>query len=190
MLFRSRLVRAVAASEAPVICGVGHETDFTLCDFAADLRAPTPTAAAELATRTTILDLVSYLQNVRADLSSLTLSHLNTKKIFSSALIARLRYVSPSRRIQSDRQRLDDLSRRALAALNYRVQLHAAHLKGFASRLEALSPQGVLNRGYAIVTRMVDGSVVTRIKQAKAGEQIRVRVSDGQFDAEITNPKS
>jgi exodeoxyribonuclease VII large subunit len=137
-----RVVRAVTASSVPVISGVGHETDFTLCDFAADLRAPTPTAAAELATPITILDLQAELQNYVSRLASSTLS--------------------------------------LVSALIHRIQLQSAHVKGMTRRLEALSPLAVLARGYAVVTRKDDGSVVSRV--AQAGSEMKVRVSDGEFD--------
>jgi exodeoxyribonuclease VII large subunit len=94
-----RVVRAVAMSAAPVICGVGHETDFTLCDFAADLRAPTPTAAAELATQITMIDLRASLQNYKSRILSATLKYLAEQKASLSSLVSQLRYVSPDRRI-------------------------------------------------------------------------------------------
>jgi len=174
-----RVVRAVAMSEVPVICGVGHETDFTLCDFAADLRAPTPTAAAELATQITLLDLSAELQSYRNRLTSSTLSLLTEHKTVLSSLISELRYASPQRGIQSERQRVDELARRAHSSLAYRVQLQSTHVNGLQKRLAALSPLAVLARGYAVVTRKDDGSVVSRVAQASG--TMNVRVSDGEF---------
>jgi exodeoxyribonuclease VII large subunit len=175
-----RVVRAVALSTVPIICGVGHETDFTLCDFAADLRAPTPTAAAELATQITMLDLRASLQNYRTRLVTATLKYLAEQKTSLSSLAAQLRYVSPDRRIQSERQRVDELTRRAHSSLFHHIQLESAHVKGMQRRLEALNPNAVLARGYAVVTRKEDGSVVSRV--AQASDEMKVRVSDGEFE--------
>jgi len=174
-----RLVRAVAASNAPVICGVGHETDFTLCDFAADLRAPTPTAAAELATQVTLSDLAATVRDANRRLIASTLNLLTAQRSGLSALAASLRYASPERRLRSERQRLDDFSRRALSALVHHTQLQASHVDGLARRLESLSPLAVLARGYAVLTRKADGRVVSHV--ADASHEMRVRVSDGEF---------
>ena len=179
-----RVVRAVAMSSVPVISGVGHETDFTLCDFAADLRAPTPTAAAELATQITLIDLRASLQNYKTRLLSATLDLLAEQKTSLSSLVSQLRYVSPDRRIQSDRQRVDELSRRAHASLFHHIQLQSTHVRGMQRRLEALNPSAVLARGYAVVTRKADGSIVSRVEQA--GDEMKVRVSDGEFEVRKT----
>ena len=184
-----RVVRAVAASHVPVICGVGHETDFTLCDFAADVRAPTPTAAAELATQITMLDLRAGLQNYKTRILTATLQLLAEQKTSLSSLVSQLRYVSPDRRIQSERQRVDELARRAHSSLFHHLQLQSTHVKGMERRLAALNPLAVLARGYAVVTRKEDGSVIARVAQASA--EMKVRVSDGEFEVrKIENRKS
>lgn len=175
-----RVVRAVAASEAPVIAGVGHETDFTLCDFAADLRAPTPTAAAELATQITFEDLQYQLSTFQSRLVSSALDLIAEQKATLSSLASQLHYLSPARRIQSETQRVDELSRRMLSSLIHRIQLQSSHVKGMTRRLEALSPLAVLARGYAVVTRKEDGGVVSRV--AQAADEMKVRVSDGEFE--------
>jgi exodeoxyribonuclease VII large subunit len=182
------VVRAVAASKTPVISGVGHETDFTLCDFAADLRAPTPTAAAELATQITLLDLAAYVRDAESRLTSLTLNLLSAQRGDLSTLAASLRYSSPERRLRSERQRADDLARRALSALHHRTRLQSARVDGMARRLEALSPLAVLARGYAVVTRKNDGSVISHVAEADA--EMRVRVSDGEFEVNLKHDMS
>jgi exodeoxyribonuclease VII large subunit len=185
-----RVVRAVADSPIPIICGVGHETDFTLVDFAADLRAPTPTAAAELATQLTLLDLLAQLENYRGRLAAATMSQIADQRNLLSSLTTALRYASPERRILSERQRVDELSRRAHSSLLHRIQLQSTHVRGTQRRLEALNPLAVLARGYAVVTRKEDGSVISHVAQTTPGQQIQIRVSDGQLDAEIKNRKS
>jgi exodeoxyribonuclease VII large subunit len=175
----ARVVRAVAMSVVPIICGVGHETDFTLCDFAADLRAPTPTAAAELATPITMIDLRAGLHSYKTRILSAMLNLLSEQKASLSSVELELRYVSPDRRIQSGRQRVDELARRARSSLFHHLQLQSAQVQGMERRLQALNPMEVLRRGYAVVTRKDDGSVVSRV--AQAGDEMNVRVSDGEF---------
>ena len=182
-----RVVRAVVDSKAPVICGVGHETDFTLCDFASDLRAPTPTAAAELATQTTLDDLYVQLAQHASRITDLTTSLIAEQKGVISAFSSRLRYVSPERRIQSEYQHLDELSRRAYSIFSHRIQLQASTVDGISKRLQSLNPEGVLSRGYAIITNKDDGAVVSRVAQAQG--EMKVRVSDGEFEV-IVNRKS
>jgi exodeoxyribonuclease VII large subunit len=174
------VVRAVANSKAPTISGVGHETDFTLTDFAADLRAATPTAAAELATQITIDNLQSLISDYQSRLINLTLNLVADQKNFLLTLTARLKYNSPERRIESEYQNLDELSRRAFSALTHRIQLHKSNVEGISKRLQSLNPEGVLSRGYAIITRTSDGLVVSKVSQAKG--DLKVRVSDGEFD--------
>jgi exodeoxyribonuclease VII large subunit len=175
-----QVVRAVADSKTPVICGVGHETDFTLCDFAADLRAPTPTAAAELATQTTVADLQDLLTSYSSHLSHSALGRVAEQKASISVLRSRLNYVSPERRIRSEYQHLDELSRRAFSALTHRIQLQSNHANGLSKRLLSLNPEGILLRGYAIITCKEDGALVSKVSQARG--RMNVRVSDGEFE--------
>ena len=181
-----RVVRAVAASDAPVISGVGHETDFTLTDFAADLRAPTPTAAAELATPVTLFDLASAMSDLgqRAEMAMTSLLERGRNDL--SNIESRLRFYSPARRLQSERQRADEWIRRLVAAQAHRLALEANKVEGMGKRLEALSPFQVLARGYAVVTRQADGSLVRSVEDVREGEGLRVRVSDGEVEGTVT----
>lgn len=183
-----RVVRAVAASEIPIICGVGHETDFTLADFAADLRAPTPTAAAELATQITAAALQDDLRARALQLSELIRNVLTERGDELSLAAAGLRFQSPSRRIVSGRQRLDELARRADSAAAHSLALAGSSLDGLHKRLEALNPTQVMARGYAIVRRKQDGVLVRTVKQARGG--LVVRVSDGEFEAEAAKGRA
>jgi exodeoxyribonuclease VII large subunit len=179
------LVRAIAASPIPIITGVGHETDFTLADFAADLRAPTPTAAAELATPYTFADLSALLQGSRARLNDLLTRQLQTRAQALQAHRSALRYHSPARRLPTEAQRVDDLARRAQRSLTHRVQMEETRLAGFLSRLNALNPLAILQRGYAIVTDQTSGQVLQSTRQAQAGQILRVKLAHGALKTRI-----
>ncbi|MCX6069049.1 MAG: exodeoxyribonuclease VII large subunit [Chloroflexi bacterium] len=180
-----RVVRAVAASKSPIITGVGHETDFTLVDFASDLRAPTPTAAAELATPITILDLAGALRADRLRLNEVLNREIEERRAGLESLNAGLRFYSPARRLQTESQRLDELTRRAARALTQRLALASAHLAGITRRLESLSPLAVLSRGYAVVMRLKDGKIVETARQAPGGSDLRVRLAAGSLNVKV-----
>lgn len=178
-----RVVRAVSASAIPIICGVGHETDFTLADFAADLRAPTPTAAAELATPITVLDLQANVASARTEMQKAELAVLGDYRNAILSAVQDLRFQSPIRRIQTGRQQVDDLAHRAAAGQVHTLAIVKSELLGMDRRLAALSPLEVLARGYAVVTRQADGKIVRKVADAR--DAIRVRVSDGEFGARV-----
>lgn len=175
-----RVVRAVANSKTPIISGVGHETDFTLSDFAADLRAATPTAAAELATQITLDDLLLRITDYESRLTNLIFNLLTNLRHLTTSLTSRLKYNSPNRRIESEIQRIDELSRRTISLMMHRIQLHQSNVDGISKRLHSLNPEGILARGYAIITRKEDGLVVSKISHATG--DLKVRVSDGEFE--------
>jgi exodeoxyribonuclease VII large subunit len=178
------VVRAVIASAAPVITGVGHETDFTLVDFAADLRAPTPTAAAELATSMTILDLQSGLMQMKRILSDSVQEKIGNQRELLEWTESRFRLHSPARRLQSERQRVDELDRRVNRAQNHCLELMTAQQRGLENRLLALSPLAVLQRGFAVVTK--NKKVVTSQTQVFEGDEVLVRVRDGEFNTRVS----
>jgi len=181
------VARAIAASQAPVITGVGHETDFTIADFVADLRAPTPTAAAEMATPNRE-DLLIDLNGAKQRLAQMVASQLSDQRWQLNELQARLKRLSPETRIQSDRQRLDELSYRTARSLSHFLEIQRAHLTATEQRLTDLNPQTILARGYAIVSQAnVDGNNVRSVKQVKEGDSLNVRVSDGEFGVEVRN---
>jgi exodeoxyribonuclease VII large subunit len=178
------VARAIVASQAPVITGVGHETDFTIADFAADLRAPTPTAAAELATPNQA-DLHADLRAWSARLDRSLSGVLEGLRWQLEGQGRRLQMASPLARIRSDRQRLDEYSRRMASGLAHRLQLQRATLEGARTRLAALNPLAIMERGFAVVTRQPDGSLVRSVKQVTGGDALEVRVSDGTFPAHV-----
>jgi exodeoxyribonuclease VII large subunit len=178
------VARAIAASQAPVITGVGHETDFTIADFTADLRAPTPTAAAELATPDR-LELLPTLEELGQRLGRVVRINLNSLDNTLENLRNRLQLNSPRIIIRNDRQRLDDFARRMSLGLGYHFQLDRAQLGGLEQRLSSLNPLSVLSRGYAVVTSQ-DGEVIRNTAQVAPGDKLDVRVSDGRFGVQVS----
>ena len=175
------VVRAIATSAIPIITGVGHETDFTLADFAADLRAPTPTAAAVLATPD-VRDLYDNLLSHTLRLNRTFRSLLEGEADRQQTMRSRLERVSPLWRMQSDRQRLDEMEARAGRALQHVLALRSTRLQGLTERLQALNPAAVLRRGYAIVT-FSDGTLVRSVGQVAPAQQLHIRLADGEIKA-------
>ena len=181
------VARAIVASEAPVITGVGHETDFTIADFVADLRAPTPTAAAELATPNRD-DLRVDLSSASHRLSQIVHMEISDQRWRLNELVSRLVRLSPETRIQGDRQRLDELTNRAITSVAHYMEIQRTHLNAAEQRLINLNPQTVLSRGYAIVSHAnaaANASSVRSVGQVKKGDSLNVRVSDGEFGVEV-----
>ena len=178
-----RVARAIAASAAPVISGVGHETDFTIADFVADLRAPTPTAAAELATPDRN-DLRAALNDQNQRLERAALGQIAAQRWQLNEFQNRLLHQNPLARIRNDRQRLDELTHRTGVALSHQMKLERSQLFGLVRRLEALSPLAILQRGYAVVST-ADGSIVHSAVQVNPGDRLDIRVHEGQFPVEV-----
>jgi exodeoxyribonuclease VII large subunit len=173
------VARAIAACPVPVISGVGHETDFTIADFVSDLRAPTPTAAAELATPNQA-DLAADLQGGVDRLARSTQQIIEKYRWQLHQAEGKLRQNSPRTRLFSDRQRLDDLQHRAALALRHNLVLLRAHLVSHQQRLNALNPSQVLQRGYAIL-HSADGSTIKSITQVIPGDFVVASLSDGDL---------
>ncbi len=178
-----RVARAVFAVRHPVISGIGHETDFTITDFVADLRAPTPSAAAELA----VPDL-SNLQPVLLDLSD-TMLEVITNSLAARREMVRARtqilwLLSPRRAIDANSQHVDNLSDRLTRSTHRVLERHAGRLAVVKAALAAVSPEATLARGFSIV-RNADGRIIRTTAQTHAGEKLIIQVSDGVFDAQV-----
>jgi len=180
-----QVVRAVAASRAPVVSGIGHETDVILADFAADRRAPTPSAAAEVAT--------PDRQDLAVEIGELTRSLRRAWQGRRQALRQGLRETraalsaqAPQARLAGARQRLDELAGRTALSLRHRLSLHRASVEALAQTLHAIGPLQVLGRGYALVRLSADGALVRSVGQVSPGADLQVQVSDGSFSAQAT----
>jgi exodeoxyribonuclease VII large subunit len=179
-----RVARAVAGSRIPTVCGVGHETDFSLADFCADVRAPTPSAAAELVAPDQ-MELRAYVAGLLAALVDALRGETEQRRWRLNEQTRTLKHLSPQTQLAQARQRVDDLSVHAEAALRHRLSLRRERLRGLVGRLAGVSPLGTLERGYAIVRRQESGTVVGSVAQVAPGDALDVRVTDGTFGAEV-----
>lgn len=179
-----RVVRAVASSASPVICGVGHETDFTLADFAADLRAPTPTAAA-VAAVPDITEVMTRLSRVSQDLISSTNEKFRMERTELKELAFDLERNSPQRYLLQASQHLDELNAILSRTIRYRMELTKENLVHISAHLNSLNPSRVLKRGYAMVIDQ-DGRMLTTIRKVTPGQAISVRMQDGKIQAHVT----
>ena len=177
---------AIAASKAPVITGIGHQTDFTIADFVADLRAPTPTAAAELATPDRS-DLKLSLLELEQQLTKAVLATIEDERWELQTLYHKLERTSPLRQIQSSRQRLDEYINRMNASLFHSLQVRKTRLKGHNQQLMSLNPVAILNRGYAIVSKE-SGEIIRSPKQVKHNDLLNIHVAEGKFEARASTP--
>jgi len=179
-----RVARAIASCPIPVVAGVGHETDFTIADFVADMRAPTPSAAAELATPDA-WELAQNVDELRERLGRQMRSQLETAVQELAHARRRLTHASPARTVAEGETALVNLGGRLQRSLVSRLRLARADLEGQRRRLAALSPPATLARGYAHVSRRRDGHPVRSTADVVAGEGIDVRVTDGGFGAVV-----
>ena len=184
------VARAIYQSRIPVISGVGHETDFTIADFVADLRAPTPTAAAELATPITVQDLADGLRASREKLASAARAQLDARRSWLSLAQEQLKQHAPHQRIRNALQRQDDLRTRLDRAIFTGLANQSLRLAASNARLEGLNPLAVLRRGYALLSDATSGAIVSHAASTKPGQLLQARLQDGSLSVEVKNVRT
>lgn len=168
------VARAIFASEIPVISAVGHETDFTIADFVADLRAPTPSAAAEISVPSQ-LELKNRITMFSGTLSSAMLKYLENRKM----RLERMQLRSPEERIGDENLRLDQMVKRMEQVLKMRMLEQQKNLANLCGKMDALSPLAVMKRGYSIA-QLEDGTVVRSAKQLEKEMVFDLKLGDGE----------
>ncbi len=176
------IARAIYESATPVISAIGHETDYTIVDFVADLRAPTPSAAAELAVPE-LAELQNRLSACQRQLQVSCMKQLNRSVERLNVLSAALTAASPAVRLEQHQKALRQRMERLNAAMQKRMTAYNNRTSAYIGLLDALSPLKVLQRGYAVAYK--DKSVIKSAAAVQAGEKITVRLQDGSFDAEV-----
>ncbi len=180
------VARAIFACPVPVVSAVGHETDYTIADLVADLRAPTPSAAAEIVVpdKTELIAFtVAAAQSIDASITRQLASGVDA----TAQLNRRLHNALPD--LDTLRMRIDDRLRSARQTLGHMLTLNAERVHGLRLRLDSLSPHDTLRRGYAIVQREDDGSVISARAQTAPGDSIDITLTDGELEAQVTSTK-
>lgn len=178
------LARAIRAARHPVVTGVGHETDVTIADLAADRRAATPSNAAEVVVPSKT-DLLYALGALDGRLQRAVQNSADSRRRAVEALARSAVLAYPGRLLEGRHQRVDDLGRSLETAFGRMVQALAARRDVLAGRLDALSPLAVLGRGYSLCRRSDDGRLVASVETVGAGEAVTVQVRDGMIDCGV-----
>jgi exodeoxyribonuclease VII large subunit len=178
------VARAIARSRIPVICGVGHETDFTIADFVADYRASTPTAAATAAVPN-IEDWQRAILAKQQELTALMQEHLDNLSSQFTHTLRDLQRANPLSLVDRRRQQLDEVTERLQVRMQHLLALHGAHLRGTVAQLHSLSPLLTIARGYAIVRRDDDQAVISCVQQVQPGMKLTIQLQDGQVPVEV-----
>ena len=176
--------KALYNSEIPTISAVGHETDFTISDFVADLRAPTPSAAAEIATSVTCDDLSEHIELTYDRLSDIVHSQIEGYEQLIDSYQRDIAAYSPIKRLERLLRELELLDNRVKASVTGHIRSNEALIESYTDKIEALSPVNVLRRGYSAVT--VNGRNVGSINDMSVGDNAEIQMSDGIAKATIT----
>ncbi len=182
------VARAIFDSEVPIISAVGHETDYTIADFVADVRAPTPSAAAELAVPERS-ELKKYVISLSSRMEQAAIHFISDKYHHLDYLYSRIEPERFAEILRRDMQRVDELRSRMEFGLRKIIESKEASLSGLAGRLNAISPLNTLGRGYCIALRSRDHSIVGRIGDVSPDEYLDIRVIDGTVECKVTGVK-
>ena len=178
-----KVARAIFECRTPIISAVGHETDFTIADFAADLRAPTPSAAAELAVDD-FAQVMHILDNYRERFRRDMRERIEYQKVRLEQYKLRLKYLSPESRMRDNRQILADYDDALRSAMKNKLQQYRHRLGIYLERYQGMSPLAKLNQGYSFVADQ-DGRGITSVEQVKPGDRVEISVTDGVIRAEV-----
>ena len=180
------VARAIVASKIPTITGVGHETDTTIADFVSDLRAPTPTGAAELVTSHTV-ELVKTIQVYKNQLNKVMAGVI--RELMQKIDYLEKRLISPRQQIQRQKEQIHQYIQRINQSMKNAMIQYRLEIDKLKLNLDHLSPHAVLSRGYSIITN-VDGQIVNNVNQLKLDDKILIQLNHGQADANISDLKN
>lgn len=202
------VARAVYNAKKPIVSAVGHEIDFTICDFVADLRAPTPTGAAELVVPSK-LEIQKYLSDYNSRLLSVITSKISTYKITLKKLESSYILNNPKSMYEVEEQKLDsileklgslmghtleksklkleNLTKNITPNILYKLEKNKSHLETLEQKLELLNPENILKKGYSLTIK--DGKIITNVSELKDGDTITTKLSIGTINSKVIGGK-
>lgn len=184
--FNSEVIaRAVYASRIPTISAVGHERDYSICDYAADLRAPTPSAAAELAASVTADMMIDDLSGALSQISSRMSHYIAERGSMLDSRMALITALSPASRLRTASQRLDSIEQQIRQSIHSRLDRLDRAVMASAGVISALNPLAVLSRGYSVTSS--GERIVTEAGQLSPGDDISIRLGKGSVTARVTS---
>ena len=183
------VARAIADSKIPVISAIGHEVDYTIADFVADLRAPTPSAAAELVVSRKD-ELAQRLDELQARMTGVVRSRLDALRVRMAGLDRHLRLLNPMERIRMQRRRMMELWRGLTGWADRRLIVLGGELRAAAGKLDSLSPLAILSRGYSICLRLPERQIVKESTMLFAGDEVEVRLHRGTLRCDVREVKA
>ncbi len=178
------LARSIYNSKIPIVSAVGHETDFTISDFVADLRSPTPSAAAEMTVpnKNNLINNIDLLNDklVRAIKRNFELKLEATNSLYKS-----LKYQGPENKINQYYQYIDEFTGRIKSRIKHQIELYEERIKKDSQRIDSLSPWAVIERGYSICRKLPQLEIVKKLEQVEIGNKIEVIISDGKISSKV-----
>ena len=180
------LARAVASCSVPVISAVGHESDFTICDFVADRRAPTPSAAAEIAVPD-MGEILRGLASLKLGMQTSLQKRIAQERRVLGQITASRVFSRPEQMLDNFRMRLDEHEQDLNRAIEQTILQKRQSTASVAGKLQALNPLSILSRGYATISR--DGAFVTSVKQINENDTLDIRMADGSVRATVSQRK-
>lgn len=176
------VARSIFRSMIPIISAVGHEIDYTIADFVADRRAPTPSSAAEMviAKKSEFIDRIDFL---RHKLQTAITTYINDLKVHLTSLATSYVFKEPENTLRQYTQRLDDLTHRLGLKIHHLYEIQHHKFSSLQSRLNTLNPKAILNRGYSITVHTKTGGIITHSEGLKKGDELQTQVAKGSFSS-------
>ncbi len=178
------LARSIYNSKIPIVSAVGHETDFTISDFVADLRSPTPSAAAEM-TVPNKNNLINNIDLLNDKLVRAIKRNFELKLEATNSLSQSLKYQGPENKINQYYQYIDEFTGRIKSRIKHQIELYEERIKKDSQRIDSLSPWAIIERGYSICRKLPQLEIVKRLEQVEIGNKIEVIISDGKISSKV-----